>query len=406
MRLAGTSRADAPGGVPRAAPPDISLVGAPAAIIDDGGRILEANREFEELTGLACRELKGTPVCSLLRESAITGAGASKGRARLPSPDGRGASVAYSVRPAPGTGARVLTAFPLAEEDRLRAELEARTDELGKRERYLECFRDGVFRMISDLDRSETELRDALRNLQETKVQLIQSSKMTALGELSASLVHEISQPLTVIRGLTHGMLRTMEEGSPCREKMRLIGEASSRMEKLVKHLKSFSRSELPVFSPLDLNGVVRDAFLILSEHLLSRSIETVIDLGPLPPVMGNPNRLEQVIINLVTNARDAMPGGGVITVSTGVVEDASARCVRLSVSDTGGGIPEEITGRVFDPFFTTKETGKGTGLGLSISLGIVREHRGEMRFESGKGGTTFHVLLPAPAPVEGQGGL
>jgi signal transduction histidine kinase len=192
-------------------------------------------------------------------------------------------------------------------------------------------------------------------------------------------------------------MLRAMKDSSEWHDKVRLIGEAAARMERIVKHLRTFSRSEAPVLSPVDINTVVKDAFLILNDHLLSHSIETILDLAPVPYALGNPNRLEQVVINLVTNARDAMPQGGVITVSTKEEARDGAPFVRLMVKDSGYGIPEEIIGRVFDPFFTTKETGKGTGLGLSISLGIVREHRGEMRVESTKGfGSSFHVLIPA----------
>jgi len=279
----------------------------------------------------------------------------------------------------------------------LQSELEAKQKELEKREKYIECFREGVLMMITDLDRSETELKGALRNLQETQVQLIQSSKMTALGELSASLVHEISQPLTVIRGLTYGMLRAMNDSGEYHDKIRLIADASARMEKIVKHLRTFSRSEPPVLSPVDVNSIVKDAFLILNDHLLSHSIETLLDLTPVPLALGNPNRLEQVVINLVTNARDAMTGGGMLTISTKEETRDGRPFIRLTIKDSGCGIPEEIIGKVFDPFFTTKETGKGTGLGLSISLGIVREHRGDIRIESVKGfGSSFHVLIPA----------
>jgi signal transduction histidine kinase len=142
---------------------------------------------------------------------------------------------------------------------------------------------------------------------------------------------------------------------------------------------------------------VVKDAFLILNDHLLSHSIETILSLTPVPVALGNPNRLEQVVINLVTNARDAMPQGGVLTVSTKEEAKDGNPFIRLTVKDSGYGIPEEIIGKVFDPFFTTKETGKGTGLGLSISMGIVREHKGDIKIESVKGfGSSFHVLIPA----------
>jgi signal transduction histidine kinase len=398
MRLTRNSRADIASGAPRSqAPhPDISLAGAPMAVIGEGAKILSVNRDFCALTGFSDSDLTGTALDTVFK-GVQPGNRTSRGKSLLTMKGGIETHVSYSISAASGMGISVLTVIPRTEAQRLQDELAAKQDELKRREKYIECFREGVLMMITDLDRSETELKGTLRNLQETQVQLIQSSKMTALGELSASLVHEISQPLTVIRGLTHGMLRAMNESSEWHDKVRLIGEAAARMERIVKHLRTFSRSEAPVFSPVDINSVVKDAFLILNDHLLSHSIETILDLAPLPPALGNPNRLEQVVINLVTNARDAMPQGGVITVSTKEEARDGNPFIRLMVKDSGYGIPEEIIGRVFDPFFTTKETGKGTGLGLSISLGIVREHRGEMRVESTKGfGSSFHVLIPA----------
>jgi len=375
--------------------PGISLVGAPVALIGEGQLILTANKDFCWLAGLRESEVEGAPLEAFLK-GVQPGHGMVRGKGAL-STRGGPVSVAYSLTELPGSGCHLLTVVPRTEAQKLERELADKHEELEKREKYIECFREGVLRMITDLDRSETELKSALKDLRETQVQLIQSSKMTALGELSASLVHEISQPLTVIRGLTHGMLRVMDEGAEWRDKVRLIADAAGRMEKIVKHLRAFSRSEAPVLSPVDINAVVKDAFLILNEHLLSHSIETILDLAPVPPVLGNPNRLEQVVINLVTNARDAMPQGGVLTVSTKEEKKDGNPFIRLMVKDSGAGIPDEIADRVFDPFFTTKDTGKGTGLGLSISLGIVREHKGEIRVESTKGfGAAFNVLLPA----------
>lgn len=383
---------------------DISLVGAPLALIGEGGEVLGVNRDFSSLTGFTDSELKGMPLCMLLK-NVQHGKGTSRGKSTLTLKNGPEAHVSYSITSARAAELSVLTVIPRTEARKLEQELALKQEELERREKYIECFREGVLRMITDLDRSETELKGTLRNLQETQVQLVQSSKMTALGELSASLVHEISQPLTVIRGLTHGMLRAMKDSSEWHDKVRLIADAAARMEKIVKHLRTFSRSEPPVLSPVDINSVVKDAFLILNEHLLSHSIETILDLAPVPLALGNPNRLEQVVINLVTNARDAMPQGGVLTVSTKEEKNNGNPFIRLMVKDSGCGIPDNIVGKVFDPFFTTKETGKGTGLGLSISLGIVREHKGEIRVESVKGfGSAFHVIIPALSAAASPG--
>ncbi|MBI2400601.1 MAG: hypothetical protein HYV23_06060 [Deltaproteobacteria bacterium] len=398
MRLTRNSRSDTAKRTPRSTEslPDISLIGAPVAIIGKSADILRVNREFSAFTGFSDYESQGMPLGGILKISQ-PGKGTSRGKSVLTMKNGIEAHVSYSISTIPETEFSVLTLISKTETAMLQGKLDTKQMELEKREKYIECFREGVLMMITDLDRNETELKVALKNLKETQVQLVQSSKMTALGELSASLVHEISQPLTVIRGLTFGMLRAMQDGGEHNDKVRLIADAASRMEKIVKHLRTFSRSEPPVLSPIDINAVVRDAFLILNDHLLSHSIETILNLMPVPLALGNPNRLEQVIINLVTNARDAMPEGGVLTITTKEETSDGRPFIRLIVKDSGSGIPDDIISRVFDPFFTTKETGRGTGLGLSISLGIVREHKGDIKIESVKGfGSSFHVLIPA----------
>ncbi|MBI5903162.1 MAG: hypothetical protein HZB84_06745, partial [Deltaproteobacteria bacterium] len=234
--------------------------------------------------------------------------------------------------------------------------------------------------------------------LKDTHNQLIQSSKLTALGELAAGLAHELNQPLTVIKGLSKNILKTTYEDSAHYEKLELIVEASGRMEHIINHLRVFSRCEEPVFKPLDLNTVIKDAFIIIKEILHNHAIETVFKLSrDLPAVLGNANRLEQVIINIASNAKDAMLEGGRLEVSTRTLEAGGTKSARMSFKDTGCGMGTDIVNRVFDPFFTTKESGKGTGLGLSISYGIVKDHNGEITVESEPGrGTAFHITIPA----------
>lgn len=280
--------------------------------------------------------------------------------------------------------------------DACAAELESTRRELERREKYLEDFRSGVFRMITDLDRSETELKGALQKLGETRLQLVQSSKLTALGELSASLVHEISQPLTVIKGLSRGLLLD-EARSEHNQKISLIMEAAKKMEALVSHLKTFSRAETPAFEPIDINSVIKESFLLLGELLRGNAIDIRLSLGQAPVINGNTSRLEQVIINLVTNAKDAMPSGGALTITTSTVAEGGRESALIVIKDTGPGIDPEIAERIFDPFFTTKGAGKGTGLGLSITSGIIREHLGSIRVENGpEGGAAFQITIPA----------
>ena len=274
-------------------------------------------------------------------------------------------------------------------------ELLAVKTELARRIAYQEDFREGVFQMLKELDKSELELDAASRKLKETRDQLVQSSKMTVLGELAAGLAHELNQPLTVIKGISMSLLRSSGPSYPDKEKLQLIADASDKMEMIIKHLGVFSRSESAQTVPVDLAETVNSALVMVRELLAENGIEVVTALKTLPFVQGSPNRLEQVIINLVTNAKDAMPMGGRLTISAAPMVSRGRKTVRLSIRDTGCGISEEHLGRIFDPFFTTKAAGKGTGLGLSISYGIIQEHSGEITVESSPEGTTFHITLP-----------
>jgi len=270
-------------------------------------------------------------------------------------------------------------------------------EELARRVEYLEDFRTGVLQMVKEIESSEEELTAAYRLLKETRDQLIQSSKLTALGELASALAHELSQPITIIKGISQNMIGSIDEGSPDHEKMTLIIHAAKKMETVIKHLRIFTRKEEPVMEPVDLNRVIKEAFLMLKGLLTDNSIDVQMDLSPLPDVPGSSVRLEQVIINIITNAKDAMPEGGVLGITTRAEEVNGRPCAGLTISDTGAGISGENLKRIFDPFFTTKERGKGTGLGLSISYGIIKEHNGDIRVESAPGrGTAFHIIIPA----------
>ncbi|MBI5642086.1 MAG: hypothetical protein HY954_01275 [Deltaproteobacteria bacterium] len=284
-----------------------------------------------------------------------------------------------------------------AREFTLTEELESTKEELAKRVTYLEDFRAGVFHMIRDLDRNERELEDTCRKLKDTQDQLIQSSKMTALGELAAGLAHEINQPLTIIKGLSQNLIKNCERQSPLYEKLQLITESSRRMESVINHLRAFSRLETQEFKPIEINSIINGSFAILKEVLKGDSIALKTTLSPLPLVLGSANRLEQVLINLVTNARDAMPGGGVIEITTGQKEANGRKLAFISFHDTGPGIPKEAIEKIFDPFFTTKSASKGTGLGLYICRGIIKEHQGDITVESAPGqGATFQITIPS----------
>lgn len=402
MRSKESSRTDAPSGLAF-----IGTLREPAALLSEDLFFESANREFldllrfedeEELLNRpfesVCGGTKGLP--------AILGAeGWVRGiESEFTARDGKKVFVAFSVTKPPHTfSSYMVVARDLSENKRLASELVAARERLLKREQYLEDFRGGVFMMLKDLDNNETELKEAYRKLESTHLQLIQSSKMTLLGEISAGLAHELNQPLTVIKGLSQSIMKGMDGASPLYDRIKLITDASRKMEAIIKHLNVFSRQEPPALLPVDLNSVIKDAFLMVSEMLLTHSIETVMDLEEVPAVLGSANRLEQVVINLITNAKDAMPGGGVLEISTRAVGQGSRRFSRIAIRDSGAGIPQEIASRIFDPFFTTKKAGKGTGLGLSICCGIIEEHNGRITVESGPGkGAVFHITLPALA--------
>ncbi len=276
--------------------------------------------------------------------------------------------------------------------------LKSEKEELERRINYLEEFRTGVLQMLKELDASERELKSAYTELKETHGQLLQSAKLSALGELSASMAHELNQPLTVIKGLTQSLLRSKIEEGADNEKLTLILDAVKRMEALVTHLRIFTRMDEGKRKEVDINRVVTNAFLLIGKALADESVNVVKSLGLVPPVSGSEGRLEQVVINLASNARDAMaPCGGILTITTALVEKHGACFVELCVADTGRGMNEEVASKIFDPFFTTKEPGKGTGLGLTISSGIIKEHGGSISAESVPGkGTTVRVLIPS----------
>ena len=252
--------------------------------------------------------------------------------------------------------------------------LQSEKGELERRINYLEEFRAGVLQMLKDLDASERELKSAYTELKETHGRLLQSAKLSALGELSAGMAHELNQPLTVIKGLTQSLLRSKTEEDMDREKLTLISDAVKRMEALVTHLHVFTRMDEGKSKEVDINRVITNAFLLIGKALADESVNVIMNLGHVPRISGSEGRLEQVVINLAANARDAMaPRGGTLTITTATVERRGAVFVELCVADTGCGMAEEAAAKIFDPFFTTKEPGKGTGLGLTISSGIMR---------------------------------
>jgi len=235
--------------------------------------------------------------------------------------------------------------------------------------------------------------------------QLRQSQKMEAVGRLAGGVAHDFNNSLGVILGYTELLMRQADEGQ--RAKLEQILKATRRASSLTRQLLAFSRKQIVDPKVLDLNALVSDL-----EGMLGRLIGEDVDLAIVPgadlgQVKADEGQLEQVVMNLCVNARDAMPDGGMLRIETANSDLAAGhsaqhelippgRYVMLAVSDTGGGIDEKILDRIFEPFFTTKAEGKGTGLGLAMVYGTVKQAGGHVRVRSEVGrGTTFEILLP-----------
>jgi two-component system NtrC family sensor kinase len=235
------------------------------------------------------------------------------------------------------------------------------------------------------------------RQLQETQAQLIQAEKMSALGQLAGGLAHEINNPLSGILGLTQLVLEKTPEDSQSNQDLKDIEKAVFRCKKIITSLLSFAHQDKFHPEPVNVNEALEETLTLCARQMELKRVRIDRHFGEsLPMVNADFQQLMQVFLNLLTNARDAMPEGGTIAVTTRGAYIGPKETVEIAISDTGAGIPGAILGKIFDPFFTTKPVGKGTGLGLSVCLGIINKHNGAItaRSEAGKG-STFTITLP-----------
>ncbi len=257
---------------------------------------------------------------------------------------------------------------------------------------------------VEELNKVHAALREKMREVEERDARirsldevLTRANRLSALGELAASIAHEIKNPLISIQGFAKRI-----EGSSDLEKIRdyagFVEKESQRLSAVLIRLLDFSHMSAPEKERLDLNGIVDDTILFTEHHLTRfKHIDLTLEKEEnLPPVYADRIHLQQALLNIMMNAAQAMPEGGPLIIRTGV---RAPDYVWLSVTDKGTGIEPENLERIFDPFFTTRERGGGTGLGLSLTKKLVEANKGRIEVESVKGqGSTFRILLPLAA--------
>jgi two-component system cell cycle sensor histidine kinase/response regulator CckA len=347
---------------------------------DVEGRIIDANRTELELLGYTLEEMIGQPVWKFIVEEEIARQQILEKLAGI-MPPARGIERTYRRKDG--------TTLPVLIEDRILRDSEGRI--IGIRT---------TIQDISELKRAEEEMR-ALEE------QFRQSQKMEAVGRLGGGIAHDFNNLLTIIKGYSQLSLLDLKESDPLWGNIQEIQKATQRATDLTRQLLAFSRRQILDLKVLDMNALLRDLDKML-RRIIGEDIElTTLLAEDLGRVKIDPGQIEQVIFNLAVNARDAMLSGGKLIIETTNVDldkeyarthisVVPGRYVRLSVSDTGFGMSQEVREKVFEPFFTTKDKGKGTGLGLSTVYGIVKQSGGNIWVYSEPGhGTTFKIYLP-----------
>lgn len=283
----------------------------------------------------------------------------------------------------------------------------AKCIELGAEDYMFKPFDRVLLKARIDASLEKRRLRDK-ETVYYQQMQAVQ--KLASLGTLAAGVAHEMNSPLQVVIGISETLLHALEQGAPAPERLHdafeTIWRNAQRCAQISTALRIYAQAAPAQIAPQALNSLVQEALLLAETYLhepafTALTVET--ELKPdLPPLECDRNQIIQALISLLTNARDAMPDGGRVTVCTDY--DPNLRQFKLQVTDTGKGIPEAIQGRIFDPFFTTKPIGQGMGLGLSTLAGIIKAHGGKVEVNSVPGqGATFTLLLPDRSPTEEQ---
>jgi len=251
----------------------------------------------------------------------------------------------------------------------------------------------GVFKDLTEKKKLEEELI-------KTQAHLIEVGKLRALGELVAGVAHEVNNPLMAADAFLHVIRENLAKEDENQKRLELIQRCNERIAKIINHLLHFSRQSKFAFRKVDINEPIENALMITGQQLLNHGIRLIKIFSPtLPKIWGDANQLEQVFLNLISNAKDAMEKSDhkrELTITTSLLHHNGWNDVEIVIRDTGTGIPQDNVEKIFEPFFSTKEVGKGTGLGLSICYGIIEAHGGRIEVESkAEEGTTFRVMLP-----------
>jgi two-component system, NtrC family, sensor kinase len=279
----------------------------------------------------------------------------------------------------------------------MKVDVGERNDEIG---RFAEDFnkmvnevRESHLAMTTWTEVLEEKVEERTRALKSIQDQLVQTEKLAGIGRLAAGVAHEINNPLTGILTNSSLMLEDLPEEDPRRDDLKVIVDETLRCRKIVKGLLDFARQSPPQKQLVSLNGVIEDVITLVRNQANFRNIRIDLKLDQsVPQIFADRDQIRQVVLNIVLNAADAMPGGGEFNIrSSSYAEDGF---IELSFRDTGEGIPADVKEKLFEPFVTTKKS--GTGLGLSIAYGIIERHKGKIAVESAAGkGTTFRIILP-----------
>ncbi|HUK13092.1 MAG TPA: ATP-binding protein [Thermoanaerobaculaceae bacterium] len=257
----------------------------------------------------------------------------------------------------------------------------------------------GLGAAVEALNRGADALRRQETTHREREVELVgQAARLTTTARLAAGVAHELNNPLGGILLYANLVMEATPADDPRRANLQRIVTQAERAQAIVRGLLDFAHESPVEVGTLDLNALVRDTLELLERQPQLQAVQLRTELSTVPlAVEGDARRLQQVLVNVILNALDAMSEGGTLTIRTGHSERPGF--CRVAVSDTGCGIPPEHLPHLFEPFFTTKEVGKGVGLGLSVSYGIVRQHGGEIEVQSQPGaGTTVRIMLPVLA--------